>query len=211
MTHGGMFRKAAGAACRTWLCRPGRRGRQCAMSHRCMLRGAGGAAHRRNLRLRRRRREYAVARGSMLGRAGRGAGRRCRRLRCGSRQGAVPHRRMFSSTGATTGRCCGLLRWGSRQRAMTGRGVLGRAASAGSCSGRWSRLGRRSGWSTMARLRMLRRAGRGACWSGWRGLAAGLRECRRSCASEQQGEDGLHAASPSSGRTFTTRIMPACM
>ena len=79
---------------------------------------------------------------------------------------------------------------------------------------RWSSWRRPCGWSgqcAMSQGRMLRQAGGAARWSGGgrRGLALGKRRC--GYAGQQEREDDLHAASPSSGRTVTTRIIPACM
>ena len=94
---------------------------------------------------------------------------------------------------------------------MTHSRMLRRAGGA-ACRRCWGGpLRCRSGQGAMTHRGVLGRAGCTGRWSGWSGLAAVLCNSRRGCSSEQEGKDGLHAGSPSSGRTFTTRIMPACM
>ena len=131
-----------------------------------------------------------------------GSRRACRGLAwLTSRHDAVAHCRMFSgarrrrlSLGLNTGCWC----LGSRRlcrgrlgRAVTHGGVLGRTRRVNlagrACSGL---LLRRRGWLMS---RMLGESGRGES------------------AGKQPDQEGLHAASPSIGRTLTTRIMPACM
>jgi hypothetical protein len=149
----------------------------------------------------------------MLGRAGSsraGGGGLRRRL-----HGAMPHCRMFGGTRRSWR--CGRRRR-RRHRAVTHRRVLRRA---GRCW-RWSRRGshrprRRRRWhGAMAHRSML------GCaayrwhrrWGGRRRLSvpAILSHSRRSgCRGQKAEDDALHAASPSSGRTVTTRIIPACM
>ena len=99
------------------------------------------------------------------------------------------------------------LRCRNGQHAMSHGGVLGRAGGTIHWRGRWRR--RWSGERAMTHGGVLGRAAGTGRWSIGTRLGAGLRG--RSCSRQQEREDGRHAASPSSGRTLTTRIMPACM
>ena len=191
-----------------------------------MLRETGGAARgSRSSRFRCRRREGAVAHGGVLRQAGGAAGRSrwCRlRWRCG--EGAMAQRRMFGRAGRIACRSCWRgLRCGIGQCAMPHRSVLRRAGGlllSLLCRNRrvthvriwsWRRLGCWRRQRAMAHRRMLRTACGAVSWSSWRRLRTLLSNSRCRYASEEDGKHHLHATSPSSGRTFTMRIIPACM
>ena len=166
---------------------------------------------------------------------GRSLGSNWRRSRCRDRGLAVAHRCVLrQAVGVTCWRWLGRSWSGSRFRdrrlAVAHCRMLGQAVwitcRGGLCSD-WSRCGS----ANRSRSRSRSRRGRGGCklamahcrvlrqacglgrrgWLSRRAMAAVLSKSGSGYAGEKSCKEILHAASPSMGRTFTTRIIPACM
>ena len=166
-----------------------------AVTHCRMFRRAGGRRRRRGRWNSCRR--FAVTHCCVLRRAG--GGKRGRRS---GRQLAVAHGRMLCRARRSGCRC---RRFRCRHLAVSHRGVLRRTLHCGGQSWRRRQL-------AMTHRGMLGRAG-GRAWRRRCGRMAGVLGHSGGCNSdeEERQESAGHAFSPSSGRTVTTRIMPACM